>query len=76
MSYDDAEIEDVEWNEELQAFMYPCPCGGLFRITREELRLGEEIARALAVLFTSPSSIIRKILPIPIARIRMSVFGL
>ncbi|CAA0830918.1 CSL zinc finger domain-containing protein [Striga hermonthica] len=45
MSYDDVEIEDMEWNEELQAFTYPCPCGDLFQITKEELRIGEEIAR-------------------------------
>lgn len=45
MSYDDVEIEDMDWNEELQAFTYPCPCGDLFQITKEELKIGEEIAR-------------------------------
>ncbi|KAG6653193.1 hypothetical protein I3843_05G051400 [Carya illinoinensis] len=45
MSYDDVEIEDMEWNEELQAYTYPCPCGDLFQVTKDELRLGEEIAR-------------------------------
>ena len=35
----------MEWNEELQAFTYPCPCGDLFQITKDELRMGEEIAR-------------------------------
>ncbi|KAA6415262.1 MAG: Diphthamide biosynthesis, partial [Trebouxia sp. A1-2] len=45
MSYDDVEIEDMEWNEELSAFTYPCPCGDLFQITKEELAEGEEIAR-------------------------------
>ncbi|GFP90717.1 diphthamide biosynthesis protein 3 [Phtheirospermum japonicum] len=44
MSYDDVEIEDMEWNEELQAFTYPCPCGDLFQITKEDLRIGEDIA--------------------------------
>ena len=34
MSYDDIEIEDMEWNEELSAFTYPCPCGDLFQITK------------------------------------------
>ena len=33
MSYDDIEIEDMSWSEELQAFTYPCPCGDLFQIT-------------------------------------------
>lgn len=43
MSYDDVEIEDMEWNEMVQAYTYPC--GDLFQITKEELKLGEEIAR-------------------------------
>eukprot|EP01018_Ginkgo_biloba_P007896 Gb_21404 [translate_table: standard] len=45
MSYDDVEIEDMEWSEELQAFTYPCPCGDLFQITKADLQAGEEIAR-------------------------------
>jgi diphthamide biosynthesis protein 3 len=45
MSYDDVEIEDMEWNDEIQAFTYPCPCGDLFQITKEDLKIGEEIAR-------------------------------
>jgi diphthamide biosynthesis protein 3 len=45
LSYDDVEIEDTEWNEEMQAFTYPCPCGDLFQITKEDLKMGEEIAR-------------------------------
>eukprot|EP00897_Mesotaenium_endlicherianum_P004032 jgi/Mesen1/3657/ME000200S02734 len=56
MSYDDVEIEDMEWSEDLKAYSYPCPCGDLFQITLvsdpdtffmtdEELRMGEEIAR-------------------------------
>ncbi|CAK9871879.1 unnamed protein product [Sphagnum jensenii] len=45
MSYDDVEIEDMEWNEEIRAFTYPCPCGDLFQITKEDLKIGEEIAR-------------------------------
>lgn len=45
MSYDEVEIEDMTWNEKLQAYTYPCPCGDLFQITLEELRYGEEIAR-------------------------------
>jgi diphthamide biosynthesis protein 3 len=48
MLYDDMEIEDVEWNEELQAYTYPCPCGDLFQITKDELRLDEEIAHSLS----------------------------
>ncbi|KAK9674313.1 hypothetical protein RND81_12G225300 [Saponaria officinalis] len=45
MSYDEVEIEDMEWNAEMKAYTYPCPCGDLFQITLDDLRLGEEIAR-------------------------------
>ena len=38
------EIEDMEWNEDLEAFTYQCPCGDLFQISLEELASGEEIA--------------------------------
>lgn len=33
MSYDEVEIEDMTWNDKLQAYTYPCPCGDLFQIT-------------------------------------------
>jgi len=42
--YDEVEIEDMEWVEELQTFFYPCPCGDKFEITLEELCMGEDIA--------------------------------
>lgn len=45
MSYDEVEIEDMQWSDDLRAYTYPCPCGDLFQITPEELRSGEEIAR-------------------------------
>ena len=32
------EIEDMEWNESLQAFTYECTCGELFQITLKELQ--------------------------------------
>ena len=44
-AYDEVEIEDMEWSDELQAFTYQCPCGDLFQITLEELRAGEDVAR-------------------------------
>lgn len=31
--YDEVEIEDMDWNEDMQAFTYQCPCGDLFQIT-------------------------------------------
>lgn len=33
MSYDEIDIEDMDWSEEIQAFTYQCPCGDLFQIT-------------------------------------------
>jgi diphthamide biosynthesis protein 3 len=44
-SYDEVDLEDMEWNEELKAYTYSCPCGDIFRITLDELHDGEEIAR-------------------------------
>ncbi|RWS04047.1 diphthamide biosynthesis protein 3-like protein [Dinothrombium tinctorium] len=43
--HDEIEIEDFEYDEENETFTYPCPCGDLFSITKEELLNGEEIAR-------------------------------
>ena len=43
--HDEVEIEDFEYDEETGVFTYPCPCGDLFTITREELEDGEDIAR-------------------------------
>jgi hypothetical protein len=33
MSYDEVEIEDMKWDEQLQAYTYSCPCGDVFQIT-------------------------------------------
>ena len=33
-AYDEIEIEDMEWNEELRAFTFACPCGDEFQITK------------------------------------------
>ena len=44
-TYDEIEIEDLEWEREIETFFYPCPCGDRFQITLEELMMGEEIAR-------------------------------
>ena len=33
MSYDEVEIEDMQWNDDLQAYTYQCPCGDLFQIS-------------------------------------------
>ena len=31
--YDEIEIDDMDWDEELRSFLYPCPCGDKFRIS-------------------------------------------
>jgi diphthamide biosynthesis protein 3 len=45
--HDEVEIEDMEWNEELEAFTYQCPCGDLFQISLEELAAGELRSRGV-----------------------------
>jgi diphthamide biosynthesis protein 3 len=42
--YDEIEIEDMTFDEKLQIFHYPCPCGDRFEIGIADLRDGEEIA--------------------------------
>ena len=42
--YDEIEIEDMKYDEELQQYFYPCPCGDKFSITLEDLIDGEDIA--------------------------------
>ena len=39
MSYDEVEIEDMQWSEDMQAYTYQCPCGDLFQITLVRLHL-------------------------------------
>jgi len=31
--YDEVEIEDMEFDQERQVFLYPCPCGDKFFIS-------------------------------------------
>jgi diphthamide biosynthesis protein 3 len=42
--YDEIEIEDMTYDETLQTYHYPCPCGDRFEINVEDLRDGEDIA--------------------------------
>lgn len=42
--HDEVEIEDFEFDEDSGVYTYPCPCGDLFQITREDLIAGEEEA--------------------------------
>ena len=42
--YEEVEIEDMKYDDGLQTYTYPCPCGDKFSITLEELYDGEDIA--------------------------------
>jgi len=42
--YDQIEIEDMTYDETLQLYHYPCPCGDRFQIAIDDLRDGHDIA--------------------------------
>lgn len=42
--YDEIEIEDMTFDQTLQIYHYPCPCGDRFEINIDDLRDGHEIA--------------------------------
>ncbi|KAM9884772.1 hypothetical protein VD0002_g498 [Verticillium dahliae] len=42
--YDEIEIEDMTFDEDLQVYTYPCPCGDKFAIALDDLRDDEDIA--------------------------------
>ncbi|OAA46364.1 diphthamide biosynthesis protein [Metarhizium rileyi] len=42
--YDEIEIEDMTFDEALQLYHYPCPCGDRFQIALDDLRNEEDIA--------------------------------
>lgn len=43
--YDEIEIEDCFYDETLQIYHHPCPCGDRFEISIYNMRDGEDIAR-------------------------------
>jgi diphthamide biosynthesis protein 3 len=43
--YDEVEIEDCVFDETLQIYHHPCPCGDRFEISIADMRDGEDIAR-------------------------------
>ncbi|KAF2745926.1 diphthamide biosynthesis protein-like protein 3 [Sporormia fimetaria CBS 119925] len=43
--YDEVEIEDCTYDETLQIYHHPCPCGDRFEISLGDMRDGEDIAR-------------------------------
>ncbi|KAK9469421.1 hypothetical protein V1512DRAFT_256209 [Lipomyces arxii] len=42
--YDQVEIEDMLFDEDLQIYTYPCPCGDKFQITLMDLLDGSDVA--------------------------------
>lgn len=42
--YDEIEIEDMTFDESLQLYHYPCPCGDRFQIALDDLRDEQDIA--------------------------------
>lgn len=42
--YDEIEIEDMNFDETLQLYHYPCPCGDRFQIALDDLRDEQDIA--------------------------------
>ncbi|PIA18696.1 zf-CSL-domain-containing protein [Coemansia reversa NRRL 1564] len=43
--YDEIEIEDMEYDDDLEVYHYPCPCGDRFEISMMMLEEGEYIAK-------------------------------
>lgn len=48
--YEEIEIEDMKYDEELQKYTYPCPCGDKFSITLEDLLDEEDIGKIIYIL--------------------------
>jgi diphthamide biosynthesis protein 3 len=43
LSLKQVEIEDMDFDEDLKTYFYPCPCGDRFQITLEEIYDGDEV---------------------------------
>ncbi|KAM3514327.1 hypothetical protein NHJ13051_003478 [Beauveria bassiana] len=42
--YDEIEIEDMTFDDTLQTYFYPCPCGDRFQIALDDLRDEQDVA--------------------------------
>ena len=42
--YDEIEIEDMDYDSDLQSYYYPCPCGDKFMVTLQLLHEDYDIA--------------------------------
>lgn len=62
--YDEVEIEDCFYDETLQIYHHPCPCGDRFEISISDMRDGEDIARCpscslqIRIIFDAVGSIV------------------
>jgi diphthamide biosynthesis protein 3 len=43
--YDEIEIEDLDFDAEVEMFFYPCPCGDKFQISLSDIKNGNKIAK-------------------------------
>jgi diphthamide biosynthesis protein 3 len=43
--FDEVELEDMDYDENLESYVYPCPCGDIFRLSKTDMLEGEDIAR-------------------------------
>lgn len=43
--YDEVDLADMEWDEDDGMYLYQCPCGDMFEISKADLAAGERIAR-------------------------------
>ncbi|XP_032473363.1 DPH3 homolog [Phocoena sinus] len=43
--HDEVEIEDFQYEKDSERYSYPCPCGGNFCITWEDLTNGEDVVK-------------------------------
>ncbi|KAM3466520.1 hypothetical protein MY5147_000523 [Beauveria neobassiana] len=59
--YDEIEIEDMTFDDALQTYFYPCPCGDRFQIALDDLRDEQDVADDLPQPPPGPGN------PIPIA---------
>ncbi|XP_059130050.1 diphthamide biosynthesis protein 3-like isoform X2 [Peromyscus eremicus] len=41
--HDEVEIEDFQYDEDLETYFYPCPCGDNFSITKDQFMCGEAV---------------------------------
>ncbi|XP_076984743.1 diphthamide biosynthesis protein 3-like [Tamandua tetradactyla] len=65
------EIKDFQYDEDLETYFYPCPCGDNFATTKEDLENGEDVATCPScslirrVIYNKGQSVCGKTIPAP-----------